>query len=425
MSTMTYDELRDAVGGSAVGLRARIPLEPLGGPGDKVAPPTYKDVDGRETVYAEERRRIEGESVDAVVLDSVASQANRFELALLDAYRRRELSVPMVSVDFRGTGLVGLDRLSHLEVSHRIFDAALRDSLYDGFIFRLSEAGRRITEATPRNAAAVFHYSPTTLLFGGWDSTGPRGGLGSKYERAITSEVVALGVQTGVRTASRIDPLGIEKDAGWLYKAAGQSTDEPAWTLDEGGAARDSKGQAVKYARSDTKKESGRPSQANLGNVLPSIDPRAGGITADHISATVVLSFPALRKLRFPADVAGEPIPDEGRRAGEQAAWTALASLGIAAALLAVEDGFDLRSRCVLRPLAPLHFELLVRDGSDPKSIEVDRAAALDLLATSRRAAADAGLPWLEDELLLTPSDRLVDLIRRSQQLSRAGEADS
>lgn len=423
MPTLTYERLRNAVGGWAVGLRARTELEPMGGAGDKLAPPTYGATGPGQTRYALEQRRVEGALVEAVVLDSVASQANRMELALLDAYRRGELRLPMVSVDFRDLGLAGLERLSHLEASHRIFDAALRDSLHEGMLFRLSEPGRRMTEATPRDAAALFHFSPTTLLFGGWDSTGPRGGLGSKYERAITSEVVALGVTPGVTTASRIDPLAVELGAGPLYEAGARSPNQPDWTLSPEEAEQD-KGKPVKFPRTDKGREAGRPSQANFGNVMPSTDALAGGITADRIVATVVLSFAALRKLRFPREPFGEPISDERRRDAEGAAWAALAALGIAAVVLATEEGFDLRSRCVLRSLGPLRFELLGRDGGEPEQLEVDRETALALVTSGREAAASAGLTWLEDELLLQPSGRLVDLIHRSQDLARRGDAD-
>lgn len=420
MALLSYDRLRQAVASRAVGLRARIELEPLGGQGDKLAPPTYAG-DGRETRYALEERRVDGEDVRAVVLDSVASQANRMELALLDAYRRGEIDIPMVSVDFRDAGLSGLvERLSHLEASHRIFDAALRDSLHDGLIFRLSEVGRRITEATPRDAAALFRYSPTTLLFGGWDSTGPRGGLGEKYERAITAEVVALGIHVGVKTASRIDPLAIERDAGPLYEARERSGDQPEWTRDAGEAELDSKGKPIMFPRTDGSRDAGRPSQANLGNVTPSIDRLSGGVTADRIVATVVLSFAALRRLRFPRDASGDAIPDERRRATDEAGWAALAALGVAATVLASEEGYDLRSRCVLRALGPLRLELLERGVADPELVEVDRESALELVRRGRKVAAEHGLGWLEEELLLQPSARLVDLIRRSRELAVA-----
>ena len=128
----------------------------------------------------------------------MASQANRFELALLEAIRRGDLAAPVTSVDFRPIPeLAGLDRISDYEAPHRIFDALLRDS-YDGeHLFRNGPAGRAITEARPRDAAGLYYHSPHTLVFGGWDSTGPRGGQGAKYERAITSEIVALGIEPG------------------------------------------------------------------------------------------------------------------------------------------------------------------------------------------------------------------------------------
>jgi CRISPR-associated protein Csb1 len=206
--SLTYDELRAGVAGDAVGIRCPTVLQPLGGPGDKVFPPTYGILDNPETRYAIEERYVPSEDGNSgsvsrsVVLDSVASQANRFELALLEAIRRGELAAPVTYVDFRPVPeLAGLDRISDYEAPHRIFDALLRDS-YDGeHLFRNGPAGRVITEARPRNAAGLYYHSPHTLVFGGWDSTGPRGGQGAKYERALTSEIVALGIEPGKRTA--------------------------------------------------------------------------------------------------------------------------------------------------------------------------------------------------------------------------------
>lgn len=66
-----------------------------------------------------------------------------------------------------------------LEAPHRLADAIFRDSLLDGTLFRLSDVGRAITDATPRNATDLFRHSPTALLFGMRDSTGPKGELGS------------------------------------------------------------------------------------------------------------------------------------------------------------------------------------------------------------------------------------------------------
>jgi CRISPR-associated protein Csb1 len=411
--------LRDAVSGDGIGVRAKIPLEPLGGPGDKIFPPSYSVSPDASSRYATEKRRVGGESVTAVVLDSVASQANRMESALLDAYRNGELALPLVSVDFGGIeGVEGFDRISSLDASHRIFDAILRDSLLGDDLFRLSDIGQAITEASTKDAAAMFRHAPSALVFGAWDSTGPKGGKGAKYERAITSEIVGIGVELGTKSSSRIDTVGIELKAGPLYAAA-----DGSWTLEESEAIMDGK-KAVLYKRSG-EGTAGRPSQANHGNITPSLDRMAGGVTVDRIEATTVLSFVQLRRLRFPRDTSGQPLAGEQRRVAESAARTALAALGLAATVLAFDDGFDLRSRCVLVADGDLSFELLRRGSAPSTRFSLDRQEALDLLATARSEAESAGLSWEPDELLLRPAKRLVELVRRSQRIERTESEDA
>lgn len=411
--TLTYPVLLDAVVGAGVGFRARIALEPLGGPGDKIAPPTYS-VDEVAT-YAVEKRRVNGVSVSSVVLDSVASQANRLETALLAAHHAGELELPLVTVDFReAEGVEGIDRITSLDAPHRIFDAILRDSLLDGRLFRLSDVGRAVTEASSRNAAALFRYSPHTLVFGGWDSTGPRGGRGAKYERAVTSEIVATGIQTGSKTSSRLDPLAIEKEAGPIYEA-----EDGSWTEDHTKSIRDPHGELVLFKRSRKKGDkAGNPSHANHSNVTPSIDDRVGGITADEIHATTVLSLIQLRRLRFPVGTDGAVVPEARRRDVEAAAHAALAALGIAAIVLAFDDGFDLRSRCVLRATEDLELQVIRRGSKEPEAFQIDREAALALFDETRKKAAEAGLAWEQEEIVLRPIDGLVKLVRDSQSIA-------
>ncbi len=170
MSELTHDVLKSAVAGGAVALRSITRLEPVGGPGDKIFPPTFGDtvripepmegqsaVVGRQTKYAVEWRRVDGVSRLCVLLDSAASQANRMEEALRNAWEAGELPIPLVRVDFTGerhedpaldlSSLGGDGYLSVLEVPHRLADGILRDSLLDGVPFRASEMGRRFTEA--------------------------------------------------------------------------------------------------------------------------------------------------------------------------------------------------------------------------------------------------------------------------------------
>ena len=145
MSELTFERLRDAVAGGAVALRSRTTLQPAGGEGDKVFPPSYS-VDGRAAhKYAVEEHRIgDSDKVSTtVLLDSVASQANRAELALLEGWERGELAFPVPYVDFSGDGgVTDYDRLTVLEAPHRLADAIFRDSLLDGTLFRLSDIRR-------------------------------------------------------------------------------------------------------------------------------------------------------------------------------------------------------------------------------------------------------------------------------------------
>lgn len=411
---LTLDDLRKAVAGGTAGVRARFELEPLGGPGDKIAPPTYSTAEAAPTKYAEETRRIDGADVRCVSLNAVAAQANAMEETLLEAVRAGRLVLPVVSVDFRESeGLADLDRISSLQAPHRIFDAILRDSLLDDQLFRMSPIGRAVTEASSRNAEALYRYSPTTLIFGGWDSTGPRGGRGAKYERALTSEIVGVGAVPGTRAGSRIDPLGIELAGNTLY-----ATDDGSWTLDEDQAKRE-KGKAVLYTGSGDGAP-GRPSQVNHGNVTPSLDARAGGVTVDRIEAITVLSFIQLRRLGFPLSSSGEPLGAR-RREAEQAARTALAALALAAVTLSFEQGFDLRSRCVLVPTADLEFDLVQRGNGGSTQFTLTGDEALELTAQAVEAAAGYGLVWEADEVLLRPAERLVQLVRNSRPAGNGG----
>ena len=402
MAALTFEKLQEAVEGAAVALRSRIALQPAGGAGDKVFPPTYAVGSGSK--YATEDRRLgEGDQVStSVLLDSVASQANRAELALLEGYERGELSFPVPYVDFTADeDLADLGKLTVLEAPHRLADAIFRDSLLDGTLFRLSDVGRAVTDATPRNAAALFRYSPTGLLFGMWDSTGPKGGLGSKFQRAYVSEIVGLDAEAGRKVSSRLDPLQIEREAAGREIYEHQDSAQ-VWTMDPAEAARD-KGKPK--AKGD-----GRPSEINHGNIAPSIDGDAGGVTISSAVHITVISLAALRRLRF----AGHS------RAAETAARTAVAALGVAAIAYQHEMDYDLRSRCLLIPEHSPRVELLGRDGSPAETVELDQSTAAGILQQAASYAAELGIGWETDEIKMVPAGKLTELIKRSRELSAA-----
>lgn len=399
MSDLTYEMLRDAVKGGAVALRSIMSLQPVDGEGGKVFPPTYAVPSTAEHKYAVEERQIGDRVSTTVLLDSVASQANRAELALLEGWEAGELAFPVPFVDFSGEeGVDDVGRLTVLEAPHRLADAIFRDSLLDGTLFRLSDVGKAITDAQPRNAAAMFRYAPTGLLFGQWDSTGPKGGLGAKFQRAYVSEVVGLDARIGTKVGSRIDPLQIERGAAVVYE---HSDPEQRWTLERDEAA-------VEKGKPKTAGSDGRPAEINHGNIAPSIDGLAGGVTVSSAQQTTVISFAALRRLKF-ANVSREAAV---------AARTAVAALGIAAIAYSYEMDLDLRSRCLLVPEHPLSAELVVRDGSEPQAVGIDRTTSAALVERAAHEAAAAGLGWMTDEIRLVPAPKLVELLRRSREVS-------
>src|SRR6266536_2800908 len=105
--TLTLDRLRQAVAKDAA-IRRVQRLQPVGGPGDKIFPPTYpgeRTNDPARHVF--ETRRIDGHDVRCVLIDSVQSQANRLEEALLGALREKRVGkphvgLPYLTVVFRG-----------------------------------------------------------------------------------------------------------------------------------------------------------------------------------------------------------------------------------------------------------------------------------------------------------------------------------
>lgn len=395
---LALKDLKDAVAGHGAAFRCITEYQPAGGDGDKVFPPTYEG--GK---YAVETRTINGQPVDCVLLDSVQSQANRMELALLEVWRtknskgERLIDLPVLVANFGDAKLLKKFSVTSLDAPHRVADAIFRDCLLDGVMFRKSSKGKILDTADVRNATGIFGLCPTALVFGLWDSTGPRGGLGAKFQRALVSEIVGYGAIPGVKTSSRIDPAQIMLGAGPLYGRKKENNTAPHWTLD---------------SNLGSKKlgKDGKPSEANHGNVTPGVS--IGGFTINKAVQTTVLSLAALRRLRFPLN--GSPESDV---TADNAGRTALAALGLAAATLARGD-VDLRSRCQLVPQQQAVWQFLDVPGKDSPEFSLTPDQAVKLL-NDAIVEARTKLPW-ESVIELTPSDELVELVRRSQELASA-----
>ncbi|MCC6903328.1 MAG: type I-U CRISPR-associated protein Cas7, partial [Polyangiaceae bacterium] len=249
------------------------------------------------------------------------------------------------------------------------------------------------------------------LVFGLWDSTGPNGGLGAKFQRALVSEIAGINAAPGNKTASRIDPLNILKKAADIYEADG----DERWTTEIERAKKyekDDERKPPKYKKGDPIKfgKEGKPSEVNHGNVTPSIDAIAGGVTIDEAKHTVVLSLAALRRLGFAK--------------GATEARTVLTALGILAVLASESRGHDLRSRCLLVPKkgCALKLEAVGRDG-ETTPLELDLAAAIKLYNDAVSALPeDVKFEKAAGEALveLKPSPKLADLVKKSRELAAA-----
>ena len=381
-----YEKLLSSCAGGMSALRAIVQLVPAGGDGDKVAPPTHEG--GK---YAFEDRFWKGRSdVKAVLLDSVQSQANRLEDTLLNAVRSGDIEVPLIQVD-----IPGHQTITSLSAPHRVHDAIFRDCQYQGVRFRDSAIGKEMVEARPWNATGMFRLCPTALLFGTWDSQSGAGVNSAKFARSLVSEIVGVDAVLGKRTSSRIDPLGIKSMPGMIFES---KTDQ--WTLDPAKAVK-SKEKPVLF------KSKGTPAEINHGNIPPTISD--GGVTFREARQTAVLSFAQIRKLRFP--VGGKESPELN-----VAGRAVLAALGVLALALQLEDGYQLRSRCLLIPESEPEFEWIGATASNIDRHRISADASREAFKALYGHAKDLGLEWQGKPVVLIPEEKLVKLVQMSDQ---------
>jgi CRISPR-associated protein Csb1 len=390
-------KLLKACAGGMSALRVIVTLQPVGGAGDKVAPPTHD-----KGKYAYEKRVMDGrQDVATVLLDSVQSQANRLEEALLSRVRAGDVQLPLLEVEIPNHGT-----LTSLSVPHRVHDAIFRDCRYQGKRFRESELGKEIIAARAWNATAMYRICPTALLFGTWDSQGESGVNSAKFARALVSEIIGIDVVPGVRTSSRIDPLGIKALKGTIYKS-----DTEQWTLD---APKGDKGKAL-Y------KKSGSPAEINHGNIPPTITEvekgQAGGVTLREARQTAVLSFAQLRKLRF-------PVAEKTSTKTDVAGRAVVAALGLYALTLQIEEGYQLRSRCHLQPVTAPEFEWLGATAGERETANISTAAAREALLGLVSHAEGLGLSWERRPVTLEPEPKLLKLVEMSDSTEEEADAD-
>jgi CRISPR-associated protein Csb1 len=387
--------LAELFAGPHAAIRLTQRLKSSAGDGSKIFPPTFEG-----GVYCYETRRIGGAGVPCVLLDGVASSANRQEEALSDLIARGLIEVPHFRTDFSEFPEVG--EVTTLNAPHRAFDAIFRDSELDGKAFPKHPLYAELSRANAQNATPLLAHAPTALLFGAWDSTGSAGGMGNKFARAIVTELIGVHVERGeTRGGIRQDPLAIsshveieiDKNKDW----------KPKGLLDKAG-------------KKDDRGKGTRPSEVNHGNILFKGEPDRGdpghslkgGITCDYALQQSVITLAGLRRLRFPVNGKRDPRVDDAARA-------VLAALGLVALTAARERGYALRSRCDLVADGIAPFEVLNQDGSS-KEHEIDSRRAIGLYKEAVAEAKKAGLPWEPAPKLMKPQPKLAKLVSLSRE---------
>lgn len=362
--------------GGATCLTSRTELEPSAGPQSAVAPAKFAQRGRDGGVYAYEKRYLDGVPAQAVLIDSKQSQLNRAEGALRLAIEDRHpllARLPRVEVTYERDGVREVH--SDLTLPHRVFDGHIRAGTVDGTPVTQLEAYRAIRNASPGDARALLDASPVSLVFGSWDSS--RSARQGRWRSVLVGEVVGFcdGDSPALKGGARTDPVGMKielTEAAMTQLATDQKVELSGGTFEK----------ALKEAAKAKGGKRISASMLGLGGIPPTLEALAG-VACHRIVRSHVLSFAALRQIRFGAG------PE-----GDAASRALLAALALNA--LARSDAeLVLRANCDLREVAPTVVEVDQRGGRS-LALEVMSIEAADELLSAALAHAEqtAGVVW-------------------------------
>ena len=304
---ITFDDLLKAcASGGASTLVSVTELEPAAGAHASVAPAKF--VDGRTSVFAFETRFIDGRAALVVVLDSKQSQNNRSEIAVVqEIHAGHPLlgKLPRIQVTYSDD-----QKFTDMELPHRFADGHIRAGTIDGEPATANEAYRAVRNATPADMSAILKTAPAAAVFGGWDATRKKNQV--RLRSALVGEIIGVLAdqdrdgqdQQSRRGGARVDAVAMSvqldpKDMEKLIEA--QEAELSDKLLDK------LRGE-IKKAKKDKRLSASR---LGLGGIPPQLDD-LGGVACSRIIRSWVLSFAALRQLRFggseEANVAGRAL---------------------------------------------------------------------------------------------------------------------
>ncbi|MET8757591.1 type I-U CRISPR-associated RAMP protein Csb1/Cas7u [Lentzea sp. NPDC004782] len=374
---LTVERLVQAVSpGGPSCLSSTTELAPAGGPQCAIAPAKFAMPRSALGTYAYERRYLDGELRQAVIVDSKQSQLNRAETALQQAIDDGHPllgRLPRVEVTYQRGDTA--ERHTDLTLPHRVFDAHIRAGTVEGDAVTAVPVYRAARDATAAAARALLELSPITLVYGGWDSS--RAARQGRWRSVLVGEVLGFcdTIETPKRGGARVDGVGmrISLPGPVLAEIAEtQRAELSGKTYDK----------VIKEAGKLAKGATVSASMLGLGGIPPTLEQLAG-VACDRIIRSHVLSFAALRQLRFGAGPEGD--------AACRAVLAALALNGLARS----DAELCLRANCDLIEAGPTVVRIDQRGGRTEELAPLDIAGADRLLAEALAVAESAaGLRW-------------------------------
>lgn len=362
--------------GGSTCLTSVTDLAPAAGPQASVAPAKFA-LDGRKMgAYAYETRYLDGAPLQAVLIDSKQSQLNRAEQALRNAItdgHPQLTQMPRIIVSYDRDGHI--TEYSDLDLPHRAFDGHIRAGSVDGVPVTQLDQYRAIRDADPTNARALLDASPISLVFGSWDST--RATRQGRWRSLLVGEIVGFCADTTptFKGGARTDPVGmqIQLTGTALKQLAESQRAEISPKLFKEIASEASKAKGENRVKS---------SRIGLGGIPPTLASLAG-VACHRIIRSHVLSFAALRQIRFGAGAEGD------------AACRALLAALALDALARSDAELVLRANCDLVERAPAQVGLDKRGGQTLEITPLSVPAADELLAAAlTHAERTAGVVW-------------------------------
>lgn len=277
------------------------------------------------------------------LIDSVGSQANRME----SVFKQSPLSelVPQITVKLNADVSTNL-----LDVGHRIADGAVRFSGLRVFVTTAIEALRNTANAEP-----LAKLSPTSLVFGFWDSR-PETTM-YKFGRMLSSTIRATNVAIVKRSAQfnpAFDPT--------LLGLGGEVPDGDTEVQDNSGKAAD-----------------GKDPLSKLGlRAAPAVNTHGGVRVFGQIIRRTQVNLVRLRALA---------VTDAGKIDEPQTLKLRRYILGLALVAARAQTNYVLREGCLLRCVES-EFSL-IHTGSDNKPFQWDRKEAFTY---AQRAAQEFGV---------------------------------